>query len=298
MIGQQSIDALEQIYGYMTFNNNKYGIITNWKRALFLRRAEVPGRKTLNFYCVNLDRRGHPISMLKAWVGMVLLADDDWFYGSPTISIVPETRNFQFTPAGWKKRKRAIDQVGEYRPKVINGTYRCDLLDFRLCYFDLSTARHSNDGGCVVDARFQKPSVWTSSSLNVKCKVVDILRYPRLGRSLKREAKAYAALKQLQGKAIPKFYGYYSVWGILKLLALAPVGEAITEDQTINEKLRRKMKATLGHIHDAGYIHGDIARRNFCRKRSGVVFLVDLDKSQRTRDQAEFDKEMRQVDEL
>jgi len=39
-LSRQSLDALQQIYGYMTFNN-KFGILTNWQRALFLRRAET-----------------------------------------------------------------------------------------------------------------------------------------------------------------------------------------------------------------------------------------------------------------
>jgi hypothetical protein len=39
----------------MTFNNNKFGILTNWKCAVFLQRAEVAGRHTLDFYTVELD---------------------------------------------------------------------------------------------------------------------------------------------------------------------------------------------------------------------------------------------------
>jgi tRNA A-37 threonylcarbamoyl transferase component Bud32 len=36
------------------------------------------------------------------------------------------------------------------------------------------------------------------------------------------------------------------------------------------------MKTALARIHSAGYVHGDIARRNFCKK-ADVVFLVDLE---------------------
>ena len=45
---QQSLDALKQIYGYMAFNN-KFGILTNWRSALFLRCAETSDRKTLKY---------------------------------------------------------------------------------------------------------------------------------------------------------------------------------------------------------------------------------------------------------
>jgi hypothetical protein len=246
--------------------------------------------------------------MLKAWVGMILLANEDWFYASLPLAIAPPSRNFGFTRPGWKHRKMALSQAGDYHPKVVGHQYPCKPIDFRLCHFNISSARRAGDSGtsgCVLDAQFQKQSLALRNThlnyLRVKCKLVDVMCHPDLGVSLQREANTYAALVRLQGKAIPKFHGYYNVWGILRLLALEPVGDAITEDEIINEKLRRKMKATLGRIHKAGYIHGDIARRNFCKKRSGtkiLVFLVDLEMSRRARDQAELDKEMRQVDEL
>jgi tRNA A-37 threonylcarbamoyl transferase component Bud32 len=105
----------------------------------------------------------------------------------------------------------------------------------------------------------------------------------------------------LQGEVIPKFYGFYQVWGILRLLALEPVGDAISEDETIDEELRLRMKTALGHIHKAGYIHGDIARRKFCRKKSGEktkVFLVDLEMCRRAEGPMELQNEMSQVDGL
>jgi hypothetical protein len=275
----------------MVFNNNKYGILTNWKRAWFLRRADIPGRKTLECYCVELDRRGHPISMLKAWVGMVLLADNDWFYAPLSLPSSPLVRNFGAIP-----RRRV-------RP--VNGQYRCLTLNYYLCRFDLSSAR-CGASGCAVTTQFLEPSIL--SDLAVVCKIVDALRYPATGDlpededegydSLEDEARAYAALKHLQGQVIPTFFGFYEVWGILKLLALEPVGDAILEGEKIDQDLRMKMKAALGRIHDAGYVHGDITRRNFTRTQNGNVFLVDLERCRRAQDQAALDDKMNRVDKL
>jgi len=133
---EQSLDALQQIYGYMTFSENKFGILTNWQRALFLRRAETPDRKTLEYYLIELDG---PISMLKAWVGMVLLAEDDWFYASPTIFSAPPGQNFGTSTVAWKERKEAADNTQEYYMLPVNDEYQCLALDFRLCRFNLSS---------------------------------------------------------------------------------------------------------------------------------------------------------------
>jgi hypothetical protein len=170
----------------MTFNDNKFGILTNWKHALFLRRAETPDRKTLEYYLVELDGPGQPISMLKAWVGMVLLAEDDWFYASPTPSSAPPGRNFGTSAAAWKDRKGAVFNAEKYHMQPINGAYQCLAIDFCLCRFDLSSARRGANG-CVVTARFLPPSVG-KRDLQVVCKVVDVLRYPDAANSLDDEA--------------------------------------------------------------------------------------------------------------
>jgi tRNA A-37 threonylcarbamoyl transferase component Bud32 len=83
-------------------------------------------------------------------------------------------------------------------------------------------------------------------------------------------------LQNLQGVIIPRVRGYYDVWGLLRLLALEDVGTAIPEDGPIDTRTRKKMKSALARIHSVGYVHGDIARRNFCKK-ANVVFLVDLE---------------------
>jgi len=274
----------------MTFNNNKFGILTNWRRALFLRRAE---RKTLEYYTIELDGPDQPISMLKAWVGMVPLAKDDWFYEYPTISSAPPIQN---STATWKERTQGA--VGDAQELSVDGDYQCLPLDFYLCRFDFSSARHGEENGFhVVNARLLASSV-RKCDLQVVCKVVDVLRYPDAVDSLDDEAHAYAALQHLQGEVIPTLYGFYEVWGILRFLALESVGNAIPEDEEIDATLRKKMKAALHRIHDAGFVHGDVTRRNFCRTESGGIFLVDLERCQRSVNPSELDDEMNEVDRL
>jgi hypothetical protein len=294
-MSKRSLGALQQVYGYMTFNNNKFGILTNWKRALFLRRSETSDRKTLEYYVVTLDRVGQPISMLKAWVGIILLAENDWFYASPTPSTPPPDRSFGTSMKAWKERKAVVSTAAGYHAIPHNGEYQCLDLDFCLCHFHISSARRGSNG-CVVDGQLAQPSIG-KFDLNIVFKIVDVIRYQDAGASLEGEAHAYASLQGLQGVVIPKLYGFYSVWGILKLLALQPVGDSIPDNETISITLCRKMKDALQHIHDAGFVHGDVARRNFC-KMGRDVFLVDLESCVRFQNRTQLVDEMRQVDML
>jgi hypothetical protein len=289
----QSLHALEQTYGYMTFNDNNFGILTNWKRALFLRRAETQDRKALEYYLVEL---GGPLSMLKAWVGMALLARDNRFYASPTPSQPPRDRHFRDLKTAFNERRDAVANAEGYHLQPVDGTYQCLPIDFRLCHFDISTARRGSSS-CIVRAQLLSPSAGGNIT-QVVCKVVDITRYPEVANSLEAEAHAYAILQDLQGDVIPIVRGFYEVWGILRFLALEPVGDAISEDEPIDHTLRMKMRTALQRIHDAGFIHGDIARRNFCRTENNNVFLVDLERSQLFVNPADPINEMNEVDEL
>ena len=154
------VDALQQIYGYMTFNNNKYGVLSNWERAWFFRRVEIDSRKTLEYACIELEGTNNSPSMLKALVGMVILSEHDWFYVSPTLSISPPARFFGDSRTAQKAQKRAIDVVKHYNVAPTKGTYTCLDLDFWLCDFVLSTARPSGFG-CVVHSHcYENP--WTN----------------------------------------------------------------------------------------------------------------------------------------
>lgn len=138
----------------------------------------------------------------------------------------------------------------------------------------------------------------STDSLDVVFKVIDVCRYPDAPEVLQDEADIYAALYNLQGQVILKVYGLYEVWGILQILALQPVGIALSDQDKISYETLRKMKSALHSLHDAGFLHGDIFRSNFCQSKNGDVFLVDLIHCRRSADRAEMADEMGQVDAL
>ena len=281
-LAEQTLEALNQIYGYMNFNNNKFGILTCWTHALFLRRAETSDRKCLEYYIVQLEGSSSSISMLKAWVGVLLLAYDD-------------CRHFGTSATGQKAQQKAFRGAEEFNIMTpTNGTYERCTLDFRLCEFDLSSAREMTSG-CIVRGRLLQS---ITGSFDVVFKVVDSCRYPDAPEVLQDEANVYATLYNLQGVVIPKVYGLYDVWGILHVLALQPVGIAFSDQDKISCTTLKKMKSALQSLHNAGFLHGYITRSNFCQSRNGEVFLVDLTHCRPHAGQAEMADEMAQVNVL
>ena len=234
------------------------------QHAWFFQRLE--GGQTLRYYGpIGIDSANSP-SMLKAFVGIILLANDTWFHSSPTPDHPLPGRHF-------RQRATALRQAHHYRSRVVAGSYDVLQLDPRLCHFDRSSIRHAPRYGFTLKAKLETGMLTRE---DVFCKVVDLFRAQDSIDSLDMEVRNYATLKDLQGIAIPRVCGYYEIWGLLRVLVLEDVGTAIPEGQQIGVRMRTKMKAALSRIHLAGYVHGDIARRNFCTK-GNAVFLVDLE---------------------
>ena len=260
--------------------DNKYGILTNWDRSWFFQRLETADSRGKTLHCyrpVALNANSGP-SVLKAFVGIILLADAEanWFHTSPTIWNSPRNRHFSTsTPSGPKDRDRAVLRAGSYHPTVVNGSYPIVELDPRLCRFERSFVRHTPQWGFTVRATLLRGG--NTTDLEVFCKITDLAqRGDSLG-MLDTEMQNYAILQHLQGQVIPRVHGYYNIWGLLRVLVLEDVGTAIPAVGLINATTRRRMRSALDLIHTAGYIHGDVERRNFCQ-RDTMVFLVDLER--------------------
>jgi hypothetical protein len=197
---KRSIEALEQLYGYMRFNNTRYGILTNWTRTWFLRLMEEDDRKAVE--CagpIELYGSVQSPSILKAFVGITLLAEHHSFYASPTLSPPPDGP-FRPSALALKLQKKAIADAGYYDVAPTRGTYPCLNLDFRLCDFQVSTARHSNLFFVVRTNLLQ--DALDKAPLPSMCKVIDIVRNLHGRSTLEDEARAYAALQHLQGEVI------------------------------------------------------------------------------------------------
>jgi len=81
---RQCVEALQQIYGYMTFNDNKYGVLSNFCHAWFFQQVE--GGSTLHYAGpIELNNSATSPSVLKAFIGIVLLAESNPFHASQTV---------------------------------------------------------------------------------------------------------------------------------------------------------------------------------------------------------------------
>jgi hypothetical protein len=155
----------------MTFNDNKYGVLTNLHRAWFLRQVE--GGNTLHYAGpIDLNNSATSPSVLKAFVGIVLLAESNSSHDSPTVGPIPPGRLFASTGVtALDDRRKAVKMAGNYLAPTEGGAYKCLDLDPRLCNFQLSTTWHTARGFVVeTNLLHAKPT----QDFGVMCKAVDV----------------------------------------------------------------------------------------------------------------------------
>lgn len=115
---RKCVEALQQIYGYMTFNNNKFGILSNLTRSWFFRRVG-DGRTLHHAGPINHHTFPGSPSILKAYVGIILLEEKDFLQAS---DLMPLDRLFGSTgPTALSDRRIAVKQAGNYLAPVKKG---------------------------------------------------------------------------------------------------------------------------------------------------------------------------------
>ena len=111
-------------------------------------------------------------------------------------------------------------------------------------------------------------------------KLVDAYKDPAGEAILRAEARCYLSLRQLWGSAIPALVffgpvnrGRYALATLYGGASLAAGARARGKER---EAVRKTARAALRALHEAGWLHGDVAPRNLVKHERGKVLLIDL----------------------
>lgn len=256
--------AVQQIYGYMTFNHLRFGVLTTYEKTWFLRRTHEDTGGVLEVSDV-FPRTDTP-SLLAGYLTLLREADTNWLHVSPTSSPHPSPG----LPRKYASLSEAQD-VPVNKIRFIHGVDR-------------------SRAGSIVQGKY--------ANEDVIFKVVDASKHADLAKELEREAEAYQELQKLKDKHIllePR--AYIRVWDMLEMLVLPRYEQNVKQyldsggDLVIASK---RCRDCLQALHDAGYIHGDVKRGNFVTKK-GTLFgdqhfrIIDL---AQTRKGSQYERKM------
>jgi hypothetical protein len=277
-ISNKVIRAVTQLWGYMTVNHFRYGVLTTYLVTYFFRRAEVDGQSCLEISPA-VRNKGGVVNIMGAWAYFISLLNQDPIYSS----------RFS-TP---EMKRRVIDQKlqDKYVPL---GIALGDL------YFEQKFSFGAT--GNVVLGRLRamtSKSAYDDSTLYAM-KLIDSTKVSNAIEIFCNEIEAYKRLEVLQGKVIPTFKGAFVASNFVYVIVLEKCGNRISKKELL--PLLDMVHDRFKEIHTLGVVQGDVARRNILIHH-GNPYIIDFGYS-KFKDEGSniFDelcsKELEQVSEL
>jgi len=243
-------NAINQLYGYMTFNYTRYGVLSNWAHTWFFRRGrpnDDQGGVLQAYGPVSWETRGRS-SLLNCYCAIITASyrGGDWLYASPTSSPGPRGYNYL--------------QLKPFTPFPNGSSTECNIVFTR------------------IEARGRRSVILRGKLANhngLVFKAYDVTKSNDAQREYENEYKAYEILEKLQGSAIPQYYGRGELWGILRIIVMDYVGKEVDDDKW-DAKLRSAARDLVRKLNDHGIIHGDIRRENFLLDADGTLRVIDF----------------------
>ncbi|KAI3639240.1 hypothetical protein MIR68_002770 [Amoeboaphelidium protococcarum] len=238
----KTIRAVEQIYGYMTLNCHRYGVLTTFNETVFFRKTEAPqqeGHSVLECSPVVKCSQIKPYTLIAAWIYLLSLIErpgDQCMFTPPRTS----TTLLKYTPL-------PLDDECHWTNIISRGNI-----------------------GVVAVGNF-------ASKEGVVFKTADLSKWPDALDAFNHEVEVYKALESLQGSVIPKFIAYGTLQGAMQVIVLENVGPTMTAEQY--EQRKEEVNEALDKIHALGYEHGNVRLRNLTIDSSDRVRIIDFERA-------------------
>ncbi|KAF3924890.1 hypothetical protein ABW21_db0206463 [Orbilia brochopaga] len=247
--GNKITKSVQQLYGYMSWNDVQVGVLSIYTSTFFFQRDEEDGLRVSRKF-EHTDREARSVVVALLYV-CHFAATEGYYYFSPVTGAPPGTYVMDFDSEG-----SMIYRGAWSRGLTIPWGDMQILLDNRLSqnYATVVTAdlRHKN---------FRKPSNAVYEKI-VICKIYD-LTSPTSAAQAHNEIQMYMNLEHLQGERIPKLYAAGTHCGILQIMVMEKCGEPVLANPKPFRGFWKQVREALRALHDCGFIHGDIRLENF-----------------------------------
>lgn len=242
------IRLIGQIYGYMSVNHLKYGIVTTYEWTFFLQR--VPREK----YALPHLQISKPVpksNLVRALTYFCNLTITDHLYASPYSTPVLKR--------SYAKLSRDI-----YNPQAI-----------KLGQIYMDSPKQFSELSSV--ARGRSLSHPGKSAI---FKMRDGSKSQTNNDLFSKEICVYQKARELQGLVIPELWGTYVASGFILVLEMSDCGKSFSgEDESTKAIYKADILKVFQVLHQADILHGDVAWRNILLGTDGKVRLVDFEMS-------------------
>ena len=258
-----------QMFGYLSANNLRYGVISTYDNTWFLHRPpDKPGELQITSH---FQYDSQQPTLFQCLCHLLSLADKEYVCGSPPPPPLyneeedsPENDedDEQYMRNGGRTRTRARLTIKDLNKREKG----LGLVMFDWSAFDTHKVLGAGRTGTVFEA--------TLFGEIVALKICDLWQHPDYLEELLNELEVYYALRDLQGICIPTLVDAGYTAGGLFAIATSIAGTPLTDKdvESLSKQERRVIRRALSLIHLHGYVHGDIREDNILIERSGQQF--------------------------
>jgi hypothetical protein len=235
--------AITQLWGYLSVNNLKYGILTTFNDTYFFRREFSEDQSVSRLEIsrsVAIGDTSVPIVGALCYFSSLLL--ESYLYASPYSTHILPLKS----PAN----------VNKYEVAQVD-----------MSHFDFGVATDFQKG----------PNVIVGDYARDKTALFKLLDSTKKGTTTMflTELEAYKRLDELQGAIVPNLYRSYLMSGFLFSFVLQDCGQPISPSQF--REFYEQIVSGLKAVHQKGVLHGDIALRNILiDSTSTKVTIIDF----------------------
>ncbi|KAG9064935.1 hypothetical protein KI688_003197 [Linnemannia hyalina] len=304
---------VHQIFGYLSHNNLRYGVLTTYHQTWFMRRDAGRIWISPTIYHDNITP-----TLLQCYMYLIGFAGQDHTTPPAPPSPPPDPDDDDdgdnggggaSNDGGYQGRKQHAGKQGQRHSSIITRSKSKIQQIFRgqsivrqlpngltvtvgklyLHEFEIQEVLGEGRNGRVFRA------MWGDEQ--VALKTCDLYKNPEYEDEMLTEVAVYEALKVLQGVCIPhiKTAGYD---GGIFVVAMEIVGSPMEVD-TLSHEERLKIVDHLSLIHQHGIVHNDIRPHNILVRRCDGGFqvrFIDFSLSRRTYDKHALKKEIIQLE--
>ncbi|KAJ6258811.1 hypothetical protein Dda_6865 [Drechslerella dactyloides] len=282
------VKAVQQLYGYMHWNDVEIGVLSNHDSTFFFQRTEDARLRVSRCY-KRSDRGLRSTVAALTYVCYYTCREGYRYYSPPVNDGAPGPRILDF----------------DVQSEIISDESRVPWGDMAACV----DRRSPRNAGAVVRGRLyrrggssEEAQKWERA---VVCKIYD-LSSAVSRENAGHEIAMYSDLRDVQGHFIPRLYAAGTHCGILKILILEDCGvsaaDIVRDGCRLPETFWLQARRALRAVHDRSILHGDLRMHNIVVS-SGEVRLIDLGGSVRAPEKRReaavaYQDELRELEEL
>ncbi|KAJ3272736.1 Adiponectin receptor protein 1 [Terramyces sp. JEL0728] len=263
--------VIKQVYGYLAFNNLKYGCVTCYDVTYFLHRPSE-GRLLISDAIYHYSTSPTLLQSIYYFIRLVVGNNSNGIESSPNDGAMPYTEfDDDVESSSDESNSQEHMEIDDSQEKSDNcSNYSTDMnVKLKRYHLDINALRNGTFVGSGATG-----SAIRLKDTNIVVKCCDTFNNRDGYQMLKNEIKIYRKLSNYKLKCVPKYYGECEYFGQHFIAMDFIQGKHC--DWRGDDVLKKKLGEAVKELKSVGVVHDDLRPENVILTAEGDIKLIDF----------------------